>query len=137
MADYQLCSKLKHSLDNRIEYKTQSALRIASRSVEVKGTLFNINVAEPMHEFEESMQRFPTILLISAPVFLLIATFGGFWLSSRALAPVDRITHDAQLITIGNLSRRLQVGIRVAINRKDAELRRERSCTRCQRPCGG
>lgn len=109
LAGFQLCGKPERSLLNRIEYQTQSSLRIAARCVAVKGRLFSIQVAEPMHEFEESMQRFTTILLISAPVFLLLATLGGFWLSSRALAPVDRITRDAQLITIGNLSRRLQV----------------------------
>ena len=113
LATYQLCLKPEGSIEKQIEYKTQagpkSSLRFASQSVPVKGQLFSVQVAEPMHEFEESMHRFETVLLISAPVFLLLATLGGFWLSSRALAPVDRITRDARLITIGHLSRRLEV----------------------------
>ncbi|MGI8742738.1 MAG: sensor histidine kinase [Bryobacteraceae bacterium] len=96
-----------------VRYTTQRAghsdVRIASERVEVKGQLFTIQVAEPMHEFEESLERFEGLLLILAPVFLVLASVGGFWMSSRALSPVDRITNDARQISIANLSARLQV----------------------------
>jgi heavy metal sensor kinase len=82
---------------------------VASQAVTVKGKRFTIQVAEPMHEFEESMERFEGMLLVAAPLFLILASLGGFWMSRRALAPVDRITRDARLISISNLSRRLEV----------------------------
>src|SRR5205823_8105642 len=37
LVGYQLCSKPERSFNNRIEYQTQSSLRIAARSVAVKG----------------------------------------------------------------------------------------------------
>jgi heavy metal sensor kinase len=39
----------------------------------------------------------------------LIAARGGYWISSRALAPVDEISRTAQRISIENLTDRLQV----------------------------
>jgi signal transduction histidine kinase len=55
------------------------------------------------------LQRFRQGLLISAPVLLLVSSAGGYWLSRRALKPVDRITATARSISIRNLSERLPV----------------------------
>jgi heavy metal sensor kinase len=84
-------------------------LRVAAKPVTIDGNVYTIRVAEPMHEFVESMERFEALLLVFAPALLILASFGGFWMSGRALSPVDRITRDARLISIRNLSRRLQV----------------------------
>ncbi len=43
------------------------------------------------------------------PRSLLIASLGGYWISRRALQPVDAITRAAQSIGIENLSQRLDV----------------------------
>jgi heavy metal sensor kinase len=48
-------------------------------------------------------------LLAWIPVLLLISSAGGYWMSRRALRPVDRITATARSISIGNLSERLPV----------------------------
>ena len=109
----QLVFKRPTGANGKIEFTTERAsgsdVRVSSQTVNVGGQLLSIQVAEPMHEFEESLQRFEGILLVLAPVFLLLATSGGFWMSSRALAPVDRITSDAREITITNLSARLRM----------------------------
>jgi len=55
------------------------------------------------------LQNFWRGLLTSAPVLLLISSLGGYWMSRRALKPVDRITATARSISIGNLSQRLPV----------------------------
>jgi heavy metal sensor kinase len=55
------------------------------------------------------LESFGKGLIISAPVLLLISSAGGYWLSRRALKPVDRITAKARLISIRNLSERLPV----------------------------
>jgi heavy metal sensor kinase len=47
--------------------------------------------------------------LIFAPLALLIASAVGYWISRRALAPVDHITLTAQQISAHNLSARLVV----------------------------
>jgi heavy metal sensor kinase len=113
LGDYRPGPDQPRPTNAAIEYATyrgrRSSLRIASQTVEVKGKRFTIRVVEPMHEFEESADRFQAMLLIAAPLLLALATFGGFWMSRRALDPVDRITRDARLITISNLSGRLEV----------------------------
>jgi heavy metal sensor kinase len=95
-----------------IEYATQrsgrSYVRIASQAIHGNGRSFTIQVAEPLHEFEESREGFEAILLLLAPIALLLAAVGGFWISRRALAPVDRITNAARSISISNLSTRLE-----------------------------
>jgi signal transduction histidine kinase len=55
------------------------------------------------------LQNFLRGLLTSVPILLLTSSFGGYWMSRRALKPVDRITLAAHSITIGNLSQRLPV----------------------------
>lgn len=109
----QLAFKKPTAVEGKIEFTTERArgseVRVAAQTVNVGGQLLSIQVAEPMHEFEESLQRFEGILLVLAPLFLLLATLGGFWMSSRALAPVDRITSDARAISITNLSARLRM----------------------------
>lgn len=53
--------------------------------------------------------RFWEGLLASAPVLLLISSAGGYWLSRKALKPVDKIAATARSISIRNLSERLPV----------------------------
>ncbi len=55
------------------------------------------------------LQSFWKGLLSSAPLLLLISSVGGYWVSRRALKPVDRITATARSISIRNLSERLPV----------------------------
>jgi len=55
------------------------------------------------------LHRFRNALIASAPVLLLIAMAGGYWISRRALSPVDRITAAARSIGIRNLSERVPV----------------------------
>jgi heavy metal sensor kinase len=55
------------------------------------------------------LQSFWKGLLASAPILLLISSAGGYWLSRRALKPVDTITATARSISIRNLSERLPV----------------------------
>ncbi|MBT9329572.1 sensor histidine kinase [Paracidobacterium acidisoli] len=53
------------------------------------------------------LEQFWKGLLASAPLLLLISSVGGYWLSRRALKPVDRITATARSISIRNLSERV------------------------------
>lgn len=55
------------------------------------------------------LDRFWEGLIASAPILLLISSAGAYWLSRKALRPVDRITTAARSISISNLSERLPV----------------------------
>jgi two-component system, OmpR family, heavy metal sensor histidine kinase CusS len=65
--------------------------------------------AAPEAGNELVLARFLTALLASIPVLLLVSSAGGYFLSRRALLPVDRITASARSISITNLSERLPV----------------------------
>ena len=53
------------------------------------------------------LNRFLEGLIASMPVLILISSAGGYWVSRRALKPVDRITATARFIGIRNLAERL------------------------------
>ena len=55
------------------------------------------------------LQSFWKGLLGSAPILLLISSAGGYWVSRKALRPVDRITATVRSTSIRNLSERLRV----------------------------
>jgi heavy metal sensor kinase len=76
---------------------------------QVKGSDFQILVATPLRETKSILRQLHILLLSTAPLVLLIAALGGYWMSRRALAPVDEITQAARSIGIQNLSQRLAV----------------------------
>lgn len=84
-------------------------VRFVSRRVVVRGEPYTVQVATPMHEFYEALDRFSTILLFSVPLLLVVASAGGYWISTRALRPVEEIRSTAKSISIRNLSERLTV----------------------------
>jgi heavy metal sensor kinase len=84
-------------------------IRVLLSSIEVNGRLYRIQAAERMEEFYEALGRFAERLVIFAPLALLLASGLGYWISHRALAPVDQIILAAQQISAQNLSARLDV----------------------------
>lgn len=84
-------------------------LRVLGAEVQVGTQTYEIQVAATLDEFYGAQRRFETVLLVSIPIFLLCAAAGGYWLSARALEPVDRITLTARTIGARNLSNRLEV----------------------------
>ena len=85
------------------------AVRAATTRVEIKGRLYSVQVASPMSAFFDTLNRAGQALWLIVPLLLAAAGLGGFWISRRALAPVDSITHAAESISITNLSNRLTV----------------------------
>jgi heavy metal sensor kinase len=84
-------------------------LRVLNAEIKVGGQTFLVQVAAPLDDFYEALHRFGTLLLVSIPILLLCAAGGGYWMSQRALAPVDQITQTARSISVQNLSSRLVV----------------------------
>jgi heavy metal sensor kinase len=84
-------------------------LRVRSERVSIDGQSFSIQVAVPMHEFREAIEQFQGLLIVAVPFLLLCATAGGYFMSRRALAPVQKVIDAAENIDASSLSSRLAV----------------------------
>ncbi len=86
--------------------KSRNFWALARRS-SLDGETVYLAAASPQAENQLVLDRFWEGLMASAPLLLLISSVCGYWLSRRALKPVDRITAAARSISIRNLSERL------------------------------
>jgi heavy metal sensor kinase len=84
-------------------------LRVLTLPVRGGDETYIVQLAYPLDDFYEALDRFRRVLFLSSPLLLLLASAGGYWLSRRALAPVDQITREARSISAQNLSSRLVV----------------------------
>jgi heavy metal sensor kinase len=67
--------------------------------------------ARASDDTRETLNSLLLILAAGAAGALVFASLGGWWLSSRALSPIDRITRAANAITAQDLSRRLDLDL--------------------------
>lgn len=102
-----LSSKLQHPLyeDRRISGRP---FRFLTEILEIDGRRFIVQTAIPEGDIIGTLHSFRRNLLFSALVILLLSSGVGFWLSRKALAPVDAITRTARNINAGNLNSRLE-----------------------------
>ncbi|SEG72130.1 heavy metal sensor kinase [Bryocella elongata] len=82
---------------------------LMSRPYRIGATDVVLVAAAPESGNRLLLDRFWNGLVTSAPLLLIVAMAGGYWISRRALSPVDRITATARSIGIRNLSERLPV----------------------------
>lgn len=84
-------------------------LRFLSQNVRIEGRPYVVQVAAPLAELERGLGEFLWVLIPALPLTLLAASAGGYWLSRRALRPVDEIAATARTVSAENLSKRLPV----------------------------
>jgi signal transduction histidine kinase len=82
---------------------------VLGRPFTLDGQQLYLMAAAPELGNDLVLNRFLIGLLASIPLLLLISSAGGYFLSRRALLPVDRIAASARSISITNLSDRLPV----------------------------
>jgi len=82
--------------------------RFMSQRMNVGARVYMVQIGHPMHEELETLDDFTRYLLWFAPLLLLGASAVGYWLSHRALAPVDALARTARTISGHNLSSRLE-----------------------------
>ena len=82
--------------------------RVVSQKMDVNGRVYIVQIGHPLHEEIETLDAFRNYLLWFAPLLLLGASAAGYWLSRRALAPVDALARTARTISGHNLSSRLE-----------------------------
>jgi signal transduction histidine kinase len=75
----------------------------------IKGASYRICVASDLGSEATILRNFSFWLLLIAPLALLSSTLGGYWLSGRALEPVQGIIKEVHAIGEHSLSMRLQV----------------------------
>jgi len=83
--------------------------RFITARIEVRGRVYAMQTAVPTDQMLRTLSLFRRYLLMFAPLLLLAAAWGGFWLSRKALSPVDVLTRNARRISGSNLSDRLEV----------------------------
>lgn len=66
-----------------------------------------VQVIMSLSDVEKTLSNLLFLLLSTAPIFLIIASFGGIILAKCALKPIDEIVNTTRTIEIENLSRRL------------------------------
>jgi heavy metal sensor kinase len=91
------------------ESKAGLPLRVLVTKITFGVQTYGIEVASPMNGFYAALNRFRWQLLLLSPFLLVLASVGGYWMSQRALSPVDEIIREAQKIDSKNLSQRLKV----------------------------
>lgn len=66
-----------------------------------------IQIGDPIDEFVEMLDAFTWTAVVASPLLLMLASMGGYWMSRRALAPVEQIARTADDIEARNLAKRL------------------------------
>ena len=66
-----------------------------------------IRLMENLADIEETLRSLRLALLLMTPAGIAVAALGGFWLSGKALAPVDQITRRARELEATKLDQRL------------------------------
>ena len=82
--------------------------RFAFEKLTVNDHVYTVEMGMPSDDAVETLNQFRSYLLMFAPVLLLVAVGGGYWLSRRALAPVDALVRTAREVGGTNLNSRLQ-----------------------------
>lgn len=109
MRGYELPSARETSPDPSTLVVHDVPLRLLTSEIQVGDQAYFAQAAAPLDDFYAALHRFGTVLLVFVPILLLSAAAGGYWISRRALAPVDQITRTAKSISAQSLSSRLIV----------------------------
>ena len=83
--------------------------RVLSYKVDLRDDNYTLLIGASTKEIGHTLERLAALLWTTVPVVALCGIGGGYWLSRRALSPVDEITRKARSIGIENLSERLNV----------------------------
>ena len=85
--------------------------RIAVRRVTIPpaGTRYIILASQPLKPIEDELESLREILYLAAPLVLLVAGFGGWFLARQGLAPVTAMARSARQIGAGSLDQQLPV----------------------------
>jgi heavy metal sensor kinase len=103
--------RLARNVDDRIVAIEDGRvpIRILSRMGRVEGVPVVIQVGRSETAMRQELRELLAVLGIGLPLAVLVAGLGAYWLARHALAPVERMTERARLITADRLGERLPV----------------------------
>ena len=84
-------------------------VRYACQRIIVEGVPLTVHVIEPLRDLMTSLHEYSLYLAALIPLALVLTTTIGYWLSRRALAPVEQIRRQAEAVDPADLAARLQV----------------------------
>jgi two-component system heavy metal sensor histidine kinase CusS len=93
---------------SRVVIDKQPAL-VMCHMIFLDGRMVRLHIGGFLEEESYILRKYRNALLLLMPGLLVLSSVSGYFLSSRALKPVDRVTRAALGIGIGNLSQRLPV----------------------------
>lgn len=104
--------RLRLDASNRPLFRTRNIqgeyLRFAFAKLSIEGRIYTVEMGAPADDAVDTLQLFRSYVLIFALVLLLVSTGVGYWLSRKALAPVDTLVRAARDISGTSLNRRLE-----------------------------
>jgi heavy metal sensor kinase len=86
-------------------------VRVLTANVEVANRQYTVQVATVITAFYQVLERLRWLALLVIPAIILCSGFGGYWLSGRAMAPIQEIARTARDISEQSLSKRLPLPI--------------------------
>lgn len=88
----------------------EDSVRFYTAPIVESGQLAGIvQVGQSLGEVQDTLYRLLATLLVGGPILALLAALGSYFLTARALAPIDDVTRTAQRISAENLSARLNL----------------------------
>ena len=92
----------------RIRHAQGKHFRFLYQKLSASGHNYTVQIGTTADDAIETLHLFRNSLLLFAAVLLLVSGWVGYWISRRALAPVDALVQTARSIRGTNLSGRLQ-----------------------------
>lgn len=94
------------SVDRKLDGRP---FRFTLQTLIANGRGYIVKMGAPMGDVVDTLSVFLNYLLVFASFLFLVAASGGYWLSRKALSPVDELVRTARDISGTNLDRRLPV----------------------------
>lgn len=84
--------------------------RAAAHRLVQDGRAFLILAVAPLDSVAADLRVVQRVLVFATPLLIALAAIGGYWLTTRSLAPLGWMAEQAKKITGSNLDTRLEIG---------------------------